>query len=362
MAETERRRLAFVAPILPCRGGVAQYSTQLHRALRSRCDLLTVSFRRLYPPRLYPGRTWREPGREEHREEGVAYLLDSLRPATWGEAARRIEAFSSRGVVVTWWTAFWAPAFGYLARRLSARRIPVVFLCHNVLDHEARSWKRLLAASVLRRGDRYLVQSSAEADRLRALVPGAQPWIQTHPAFEHFPPPSSPLPRRAGLELLFFGFVRPYKGVRILAEAMELLRGEDVFLTIAGEWWSKEPRPSGDRLEILDRYISEEEVGALFQRADVVVLPYLSATGTGVAPLAYRFGKPVIATRVAGLADVVQDGVTGRLVEPDDPAALAAAVREFLAGGAVRPEAVREAASGMTWDALAGRVLELACP
>jgi glycosyltransferase involved in cell wall biosynthesis len=111
-------------------------------------------------------------------------------------------------------------------------------------------------------------------------------------------------------------------------------------------------------LEVVDRYISEQETAEYFTRADVVVLPYRSASGTGVIPLAYRYGKPVIATHAGGLPECVVEGVSGRLVRPGDPAALADVICEFIRNDPARMhEGVKKTAEAMTWEGLAECIL-----
>jgi glycosyltransferase involved in cell wall biosynthesis len=179
--------------------------------------------------------------------------------------------------------------------------------------------------------------------------------------------PKKKMVRRAHLELLFYGFIRQYKGVDVLIKAMKLLENEDVFLTIAGEWWGKrgtlwkmmKKAKLNDKIEIIDRYISEEETAELFFRADVTVLPYRSSSGTGVVSLAYRYGKPVIVTAVGGLPEVVSDGVSGYVVKPEDPYALAEAVHKFLHNSSANmKEGVEMVARNMTWDSLADSILD----
>src|SRR5690606_3346166 len=157
--------------------------------------------------------------------------------------------------------------------------------------------------------------------------------VHPHPTFDGYPAPERHLPRRAPLELLFFGFVRPYKGLDTLLHAMTLLRDTGVFRSVVGEFWrgAAEARRMihahglSSRVERVSRYVPDEEAAQYFSRSDVVVLPYHSATGSGVIPLAYHYGKPVIATQVGGLPDVVVDGDTGLLVEARSAADLAKA-------------------------------------
>lgn len=361
------RRVCLLGPVTPFRGGVAQHTTMLHHTLRKRSELLTLSFARQYPQWLFPGRSGTEAPGEDVRLDDVQYQIDSLNPFTWLQACRQIDRFAPDVVVIPWWTAFWGPWTEVATRHLKRQEIPFVFLCHNVLDHEASWLRSLLTRRVLKQGRSFVTQSLADAAALRTLVPEAYIRTHPHPVFSQFPEPDRTLPRKAALELLFFGLVRPYKGLDVLAEALELLPPElDVHLRVVGEWWLEdnelhERLAQQERVEVIDRYVSRAEAAAYFTRADAVVLPYRAASGTGVIPLAYRYGKPVLATRVGGLPDVVQDDTSGWLTAPDDPVALADAIRtrvarhaEYAAIGA------RDLADQFTWDSLADCLLEAA--
>jgi glycosyltransferase involved in cell wall biosynthesis len=188
------------------------------------------------------------------------------------------------------------------------------------------------------------------------------------PLFQNFPPSKKLLPRRSRLELLFFGFVRSYKGVDLLLEAMHFLRDRDIFLTIAGEWWinernSKEfieKKKLSTKIEIANRYLKAEEVSAYFCRADVIVLPYRDASGTGVIPLAYHYGKPVIATNVGGLPELVDDKISGFLIPPRDSRALAGAIEKFLNRDLnYMKEAAKKKVKQMNFQGLADFILSI---
>lgn len=365
----DKKRLGLVGPVLPYRGGIARHTTMLHRNLSPRCDLLTISFKRLYPGWLYPGQSDREPGYEAHREEGAHYLLDSLNPLTWLKACRLLAGHSPRLVLIPWWTVFWTPCFALMVGYLRRRKIPVLFLCHNVVDHESRRWKTALSRFGLSRGSFYITHTSSEAEALKRLIPKADVAIRAHPIYNQFPPAKGSLPRRARLELLFFGIVRPYKGLDVLVEAMKLLEDEDVFLSVVGEWWGQSEslrralEEAGPRrkMEVVDRFVSEQEAAEYFGRADVVVLPYKSSTGSGIAGLAYHYGKPVVATDVGGLSEVVEDGSSGRLAKAGDSRSLAGAIRWFLSNDAsAMREGVERAGRRMTWGGLVEAVLSFA--
>jgi glycosyltransferase involved in cell wall biosynthesis len=221
-----------------------------------------------------------------------------------------------------------------------------------VVPHEGGGvLDRRLALTALRRGDALIVHSEQDRYKLLALLPQARVVKASHPTYAPLASQSAPaardLRRELGLPadapvLLFFGFVRPYKGLEYLIQAMARIRQRlPAHLLVAGEFWSSREfyeryaREFGveQHISFVDRYIPNEELQPYFELADVVVLPYVSATQSGVAQLAFGFGKPVITTRVGGLAEVVQEGVNGLLVPPQDEAALADAVVRFFSDG-----------------------------
>jgi glycosyltransferase involved in cell wall biosynthesis len=360
--DQSNRRVALIGPVLPFRGGIAQHTTMLHREIQKQSDLLTISFSRQYPAWLFPGASDRDPEYAKHQEAGVDYLLDSLNPLTWRAAVKRIISFGAQTVIIPWWTVFWTPCFGYIAQALRRRGTEVVFFCHNVIEHESAWWKQRATKHVLRQGSRFVVHTKVDAENLTRLLPTANVAVQAHPIYDQFPMAINTLPKRVGLELLFYGFVRPYKGLSTLIEAMEILKSEDVILTVAGEFWegAQQIKDQIEQLnlknlvEINDRYHSEQETAELFDRADVVVLPYLNATGSGVVPIAYHYLKPVIATDVGGLPDVVINDKTGYIVPPGDASSLALQISRLTRKScmSMRPE-IQKMKDSLTWAKLA---------
>jgi glycosyltransferase involved in cell wall biosynthesis len=276
-----------------------------------------------------------------------APLPDSLNPLTWRAAGRRLRTLSPDILIVPWWHPFFGPSLGLAAR--AARRRPGepkrIFLCHNVEPHEASPLDRALASYGLGAADGFLVHAQSEAERLGPRARGRPVRVHPHPTYEvfHERPPSREEARAAldvhGRTILFFGYVRPYKGLADLLEALRIARPDawDLLL-VTGEFY--EPRRRYEALfahpalrgkvRVTDRYVANEEVAAFFAAADVVALPYRSATGSGIAQVAFGAGTPVIATRTGGLEEVVEDGVSGLLVAPGDPVAMARAVERFF--------------------------------
>ncbi len=344
-------RVALVGPTYPFRGGIAHYTTILHQAL---CEqghpVFFVSFKRQYPRWLFPGQSDRDPSAAPIRASDVAYLLDPFNPLSWWAAARAIRHYRPQLVVFSWWVPFWAPVFWTVIRLLRRVDARILFLCHNVLPHEGSWWANGLSRLTLRQGDGFIVHSALEEEQLRSFLPQAQVRQNPHPTYAVFAETAAPASRdgvraRLGLTgdtLLFFGFVREYKGLRYLFQALpRVLERHPVTLLVVGEFWGdvQEYRQLADRLgiadhlRIVDRYVPNEEVADYFIAADLVVLPYVSATGSGVAQIALGLGRPILVTDVPGLAELVQDGVNGLLVPPADAARLAEGIVRFFCDG-----------------------------
>lgn len=362
-----RRRIALIGPFLPYRGGIAQHCTMLHRALIEKHHCLALSYSRQYPRWLFPGKSDIDESIADYREPHVAYEIDSINPFTWNKAVTDIVNFGAQLVIIPWWHVYWAPCFGWIVRALQKRGVEIVIFCHNALEHERASWKEALSSRVLRLADRFVVHTRSDGDYLKSKFPGKKITTHPHPVHSTFPDPTRTLVRRASLELLFFGFVRPYKGLDVLLDAMRLLRGRDVYLSVVGEFWS-DVTPTKEfirkhqlesQIELVTDYVSDSEAANYFNRADLVVLPYRSATGSAVIPVAYRYGKPVLATRVGGLPDVVIDGRTGFLTEPNSPRVLADAIDRTLQDPAqFSSEAISKLCASLTWPSLADAVME----
>ncbi|MGC8917553.1 MAG: glycosyltransferase family 4 protein [Thermoanaerobaculum sp.] len=333
-------RVLLVGPSWPLRGGIASTTTSLAAALAERGWLAGFCV----PQRQYP--RWLYPGSEDTDEAACPRLPQAkacfslYNPFSWGALRREVITLAPEAVVVPHWTVAWVPLELFLTRL----GLPVFGVVHNPFDHSGSPWSRWLSPAVLKRFRGFLVHARTVAWQLARWFPGKP--LRLHPLP---PPPVSPVARgqaRAVLGIpgeavvfLFFGLIRPYKGLDVLLEAVKLLpRGEPWMLAVAGEVWG-DKRELVRRLEDLairgrvvlhDRWVPEEETRLWFSAADVVVLPYRRATGSAVAAQAFAYGLPVVASRTGGLLDVVEEGVNGLLVEPGDPVGLARALEATL--------------------------------
>jgi glycosyltransferase involved in cell wall biosynthesis len=142
--------------------------------------------------------------------------------------------------------------------------------------------------------------------------------------------------------VLFFGRIWPYKGLDNLIRAEPWIAQQipDVRIVIAGQGEDFERyrrlMVHPERFAVLNRHISDAEVATLFRQASVIVLPYIEASQSGVIPIAYTYGKPVVGTTVGGLPEMIDDGVTGFLVPPGNEKRLAAAIIAVLRNDAQR--------------------------
>lgn len=339
-------KICLIGPIHPLRGGIAHYNAQLGMELANRHEIVAISFSRQYPGLLFPGRTQLDPSTKGPGLASEA-LLDSINPLSWFLAARRIAELSPDLTVIHWWNPFFAPCIGTtvrLARRRS--RAMVVFICHNVIPHEPFPATSVLTRFALAPGDAWLVHSEADRRDLESLRLQGRTLTFPQPPGRGFGEPLSKESARSRLGLsgnilLFFGLIRRYKGLPHLLEALPLvLKTLNCTLLVVGEFYEGKDRCLNlitalglePKVRIVDRFVPDDEVSLYFSAADLVVLPYESATQSAIVPIAFAFERPVIATRVGGLPDAIRDGETGLLVEPSNPAALAEAIIRFYEG------------------------------
>lgn len=339
-------RIALVGPSWPYRGGIAHFQTGMQRAFEAAGhDTAAVTFRRQYPESLFPGTTQFDPGPPPPDLEPAAQLLDSVNPLSWPATARFI-ADRADVAVLSYWMPFLAPMTGVLSRSLQGRGVTVVGVVHNAIPHERRPGDLALGRYALRGLEGAVALSeSVEAD-LQTLGLEVETRRVEHPVYSGFGEPVPKTDARAALSLeddgpvfLFFGFIRRYKGLHVLLEAWPGVRRwlPTARLVIAGEFYADEAET---RARIADLegvileadYIPDERVPLYFGAADAVVQPYVSATQSGVAQIAFHFGRPVITSDVGGLAEVVGDDA-GLVVPPNDASALEAALVRFIEDG-----------------------------
>ena len=334
-------KIAIVGPAHPYVGGSAQHTTELaHRLSAAGHQVSLQSWRAMFPAALYPG----EPTADEPEVPlfaGTSRTLAWYRPDGWWRLGRRLGR-TCHAVVLAVFTPLQVPVYLVMARALRAGDCRVVALCHNVLPHERRVLDRPLMRALLRSCDAAVAHSPEEAALAASMAP-TPVEIASLPL--HLPNACSPGPADLGERpprnrLLFFGFVRPYKGLDLLLRALADTK-PDISLTVAGEIWAQRDEllkliadlQLGERVTLTDGYVAAQDVPAYFAAADALVLPYRSGTASQNALIALQFGIPVVASRAGAVAAAIEDGVNGILCNPGDVADLTRAISQLYEPG-----------------------------
>ena len=331
-------RLGLASTFPPYRGGIAQFNAAAARTLLAAGhEVVTVTWSRQYPKLLFPGTSQWEPGKSLSDLEMPA-MLDSLSPVSWHRTAEYL-AERCDVVVLPFWHAALAPALTGVAKSSKRRGMKEVWaLMHNASSHDGNGIHRRLTNRFLQQADRVFTLSNPVSEALK-------PWNPTtlfHPLYDHHPrgPRREEARRQLGLNSgdrvhLFFGLIRPYKGLHLAIEALSQLPLHHK-LVVAGECYgSWEPYHNQiqelgleDRVIVHREFIDDGLVPFYFSATDDVVLPYTQASQSGVTALALHHNRAVVASNVGDLSNTIVPELTGRIVPPGDATALAYAMRE----------------------------------
>lgn len=366
----------MIGPVYPFKGGISHYTGAMAKNLTKDFEVFTVSYKMQYPKILFKSEQ-RDFDNDTFKVHDTKYLVNTANPFNWINSARKIKKLKPDYIIMQWWHPYFSPCYTGLS--MLTRKIPKIFVCHNVFPHERFPLDRFLTRTVLRKGKAYITHSAMDAEDLKEIV--AVPNYETtvlpvHNSFKmkNLTKPQARLAADVSEDkkiLLFFGFVRDYKGLRHIINAMpEIVKYDsNIRLMIVGEFRSDKEHyleqiknlGVGDNIDIVDGYIPDSGIEKYFAASDLIVLPYESATQSGIVQIAYGFEKPVIATNVGGLPEVIADGKTGYIVEPKNPKALAEAVIRFFDENKSEEftENVRKEAYRYSWDRMNEVVVRL---
>lgn len=370
-------KIAVIGSAYPYRGGLAAFNERLATEFIWQGIPTTIyTFTLQYPAFLFPGKTQYS---SEPAPEGleIRRTINSVNPVSWFASARKIRQEKPGLVIVKYWLPFMAPALGTVCRRIRNRGTKIVCIADNIIPHEKRPGDAILTRYFVNSVDGFIVMSAQVEKDLLQVRPGSPYRLNPHPLFDNFgdPIPKALARKELGLEvegplMLFFGFIRDYKGLDLLLEAMadDRLRSAPARLLVAGEFYTdaapylKMIRDLGlqDRVILHDRFINDSEVSRYFCAADLVVQPYKHATQSGVTQIAYHFNKPMVVTSVGGLPELVPDGVAG-YVTNTDPGSIAAAIADFYAEGkeTIFAHNIESEKLKFTWSRMTGTILDL---
>lgn len=368
-------RIAHLSVFYPYRGGIAQFNANLFRELEKDHEIKAFNFTRQYPKLLFPGKTQTVSESDLADPIESIAVLDSINPLSWGKTARAICEYSPDLVLLRYWTPALAPALTSVIRKVKKKlpHVHILSILDNVVPHEKRFFDDFLTRRFLNSCDSFLVMSEQVKQELLQFRSKAKVIFKAHPIYSHFAPAidKNKARKRLGLPLderiiLFFGFIRPYKGLDVLLEAIPKTSTQLVTL-IAGECYGSfevyekliDKGKITDEVIVMNQYLDDSQVADIFSAVDLCVLPYKSATQSGIIPVAYHYGLPVISTDVGGLKEYLKDGSTGYIVPPENPRALATAIDKYFE--LEREEAfsinIREFSRQHSWAAFARELL-----
>lgn len=362
-------KIAILSCFYPYRGGISQFNASLLGELGRDHTVRAFNFKRQYPDFLFPGKTQYVTPDDEAVPVESDSLLDTANPFSWENTARAIKAWQPDLLLMRYWMPYFAPSLGYVARRLKGS-CKIVAVLDNVIPHEPHFFDRPLTQFFLGSCDGYVVMADSVAEDLLDLRPDARYILRQHPLYSHF---GAAIPREEaedalGLRhnmknILFFGLIREYKGLDILLEAFRDLP-DDYQLIVAGEpYGSFEPYqkiidsiPGKDRIHLFLQYIKDSEVSRYFSASDVTVLPYRSATQSGISSVSYHFEVPMIVTAVGGLKSTISDRGTGIAAASPTPGAIREEILRYFSDGDIRSRLVdniRSEKTRLSWTRFA---------
>ncbi len=340
-------KFKILSPAYPYRGGIANFASLLYKHLSQKEEVDVINFLRQYPKILFPGKSQLEKEKTP-LDIPSRRLLDSVNPINWIKIGKLIQKEEPDWLIIKFWMPFFGPALGTVAKYARKnKKTKIALLCHNIIPHEKRSGDESLTKYLFKHVDKFIVLSSTVEEQLKQFVPNADYKVLYHPVYSNFGDIVSQKEAKVYINvkaeklILFFGFIREYKGLDILIKALPKLNNKNIKLVVAGEFYSNKIKYEElirehnleDRIILKDNFIPSDDVKYYFSAADLVVLPYRSATQSGIIQVSNNFCKPVISTKVGGLGEIVHDGENGYLVEPENPDALAEKINYFFESG-----------------------------
>ena len=338
-------KISFLSTFYPYRGGIAQFNALLYRQLEKNHEVEAITFKRQYPSILFPGKTQLVTAKDVADPIPSKPWLDTVNPWTYIRTARKIRKSKPEIILTKYWMTFFAPSLGFVLSRQS-RFTKRVAILDNVIPHERRFFDHAFNRYFLNRNDAFIAMTEKVKADLLSYLPDAKCMVIPHPVYNQFGPR---IDREVALQalglsqfkdkkiLLFFGIIRDYKGLDVLIETLAKL-DDSYHLIIAGEAYGDFKKYQrlmdqvqvSERCHVFERYIDDHEVPLFFSASDVCMLTYKSATQSGISGISQHFELPTIATNVGGLAESIENGVTGYVVENVVPEEIADAVQRYM--------------------------------
>lgn len=369
-------KIAILSCFYPYRGGIAQFNAALYKQLQKNNKVRAYNFTRQYPDLLFPGQTQFVTKDDEAVPIESIFLLDTVNPFTWIKTVKAIEKWKPQIILIDYWMSWFAPSLGFVARRLKSK-FTLISILHNVIPHEPHVWDKPLTKYFLSGFHGHVVLSEEVKKDLLKLNPKAKYTELFHPIYTHFgaKQDKTEAEKKLGISngkknILFFGMIRDYKGLDILIKAFDGL-DDSYQLIIAGEPYGSFEKYSKlidtsrgkDRIYTFLKYIKDSEVSDFFSVADVTVLPYKSATQSGINAVSCHFEVPMIVTGVGSLKENVGDVGTGLVAASVTPEAIREEITKYFGDDKIKQQCyvcIRGEKERLSWFNFAKKIEDFA--
>ena len=341
-------KIALISVFPPYRGGIATHSYILYENLiKQNHDVMVVNYLKQYPSFLFPGKNQFDINDLDVKNQSLR-LINTMSPKTWKQTSETIIDYNPDVVIFRFWNPFFAISLGLIAKYLKKKNFskPLLSICDNIIPHENFLGSSLLTKFYLKYIDGFVVQSETVKNELESLKKDAKIVKRFHPIYDIYGDRKNKTESKKQLGIkskhviLFFGIIREYKGLDVLIESINILKNklDDFHLLIVGECYENINKylslinqfELNHLVTFINEYVSEKDISKYFSCSDVVVLPYKSASQSGVIQIAYNFNTPVVTTDVGGLSEYIDDGNTGVLVESKNPIQLSEVLYDNL--------------------------------
>ncbi len=350
MEPETKKKIIIIGPAYPYRGGNALFVTQTFEVLKNNFDVKIFNYSLLYPSLLFPGTTQFDKSEKQVFKVPNERLINSISPLNWYKVSKRIIQEKADLIIFDWWHPFFGFCHGAISSLIKKEYSnKILFITENVVSHEANKVDKFLTKIGLRNASMFLALSKNVEEELERFAKGSKIYRSELPIYDCYKnddiPEISKFKSQLGINkddqvILFFGYVRKYKGLDILLKAFPkiLEKFPNTFLLIVGEFYDNpanyfkliEKLNITERVKLINQFVPNEDVAKYYLSSDVVVLPYRSATQSGILNVAYGFNKPVIVTNVGGLAEFVIEGKTGFVIKPDSEDEIVKGYEEYL--------------------------------
>lgn len=366
-------RIAILSCFYPFRGGIAQFNANIFQELSKSHEVKAFNFKRQYPAMLFPGKTQFVDKDDAATKIESTSVLDTANPFSYISTAKRIRLWEPDLLLMRYWMSYFAPSQGYVGRH-QLKKTKVISILDNVIPHEQRIFDVPFTKYYLGSNDGFVVLCDAVGNDLLSYKPDAKFINTPHPLYNHF---GDKVPRDLAVDelglgkgkknILFFGLIREYKGLDILIDSFSSL-DQSYQLIIAGEPYGSFARyqdqidksPNRERIKLFTRYISDREVPKFFSASDVCVLPYRSATQSGVSAVSYHFDIPMITTNVGGLKETIEVPGTGIVVDEVNPVAIKKAIMDYFDNNLAKrfSKNILIEKEKLSWSAFSNKLME----